>query len=59
MTNDEKRGVARRLILEWNYDYEYSLVYEDEALQDEDEQTLGEIFDMMNEANVEVSWGRY
>lgn len=56
MTEEEMRDHAARLLGEHQQNLEYSLVYEDDELQDESEETQLAIHGLMNSAQIFVTW---
>lgn len=56
LTEEEVNGHAKRLIELHNDEYEFSLVYEDEELEDLGQREWERIFEAMYEAKVEVTF---
>lgn len=56
LTPAEIRDHARRIITEHNGDYSYSLVYEDEELEERTDDDMLAVHDAMNKARVHVTW---
>lgn len=56
LTREEIRDHARRIITEHNGDYSYSLVYEDEELEERTDDDMLAVHDAMNKAQVRVTW---
>ena len=56
MTPEERRKHAERLIQLNHLDPEFSLVYEDEDLEDASEEDLRAIHDLMNRAKITVTF---
>lgn len=56
LTEEEVNEHAKRLIELHNNEYEFSLVYEDEELEDLGQREWERIFEAMYEANVEVTF---
>ena len=56
MTDEERRGHAKRLIEMHNEEYEFCLVYEDEDLEDASDVDQRAILDLMYEAKLTVTF---
>lgn len=56
MTEDEKKEWAIYLIEQVTDRFEFSDVYENENLEDEDEQTWSDIFDYMYKAKITIKF---
>jgi hypothetical protein len=56
LTRDEIRDHARRIITDHNVDYSYSLVYEDDELEERTDDDMLAVHDAMNKARVHVTW---
>lgn len=54
LTDEEVKAYAKSLIEAHNNEYEFSLVYEDEELEDLEQADLEAIYGAMFEAKVEV-----
>lgn len=56
MTEEEKIKIAAEILRDHLQDVEYSLVYERENLADESEDTWKEIHNLVNSAQIFVTW---
>ncbi len=56
LTEEEVKEYAKRVIEIHNEDYDFSLVYEDEELEDLGQREWERIFEAMYEAKVEVTF---
>jgi len=56
MTEEEKRDHAARILGLHVQDVEYSMIYEDDELAEESEEVQQEIHDLVNSAQIFVTW---